>query len=271
MLEFDISPVIFSVGSFELRWYRLMVILAIVAIVLIASREARRVHLRVEIIYSLALWAVIAGLLGARVLHVIDQWGYYSAHPAQIVGFGGLGVYGAVLGAALATGVFALRERLSFYRLGDVIAPGAVIGQAIGRLGCVFDGCCYGLPTTLPWGITYSDPASYAPLGISMHPTQVYLMLWNLAVFVVLWSLRKRLTPVGSLFLLYLSLYALGDFGIRFLREGTVFEFGMQEAQVIGLGIMLVTLPWLAFRMLRSGRAAPAGVTPGLTVPGQED
>ncbi len=267
MLEFDLSPIIFRIGDFELRWYRLMVVLAIVAVVLIASREARRRLVGEELIYSLAIWAVVGGLVVARLVHVVDEWDYYMANPSQIVGFGGLAIYGGVLGAVLATVIYARTKGVSFWVMGDVIAPGAVMGQAIGRVGCLFDGCCYGLPTSLPWGLTYTDPASYAPIGVSVHPTQAYLLVWNLMVFAVLWGLRKRIKASGVLFLLYLSLYAVGDFGIRFLREGTAFLFGFQEAQVIGLGILAVTVPLLSFRLFLS----KAVVNPDETVPGQED
>jgi len=91
-------------------------------------------------------------------------------------------------------------------------------------------------------------------LGMAIHPTQVYFLLWNLTVFGVLWRLRGRLKPEGSLFLLYLSLYAIGDFGLRFFRAGTPFLFGFQEAQVIGLAALVVAVPWLVVRMHRASR-----------------
>ncbi len=249
MITIDISPVALSIGGFELRWYGIMVVLAIIAIIWIASREAKRVGISQDLVYSLAIWAVIAGLLVSRLVHVIDQWQYYMAHPRQIIAFEGLTIYGAILGALIAAIVFCRVKKLSFWQVGDIIAPGAVLGQAIGRVGCILNGCCYGLPTDLPWSVTYTSPDSYARLGIAVHPTQIYLLLWNLVVFGVLWSLRKRLKPVGSLFLLYLALYALGDLGIRFLREGSPFLFGLQQAQLIGLAILVVTVPWLIIRM----------------------
>lgn len=254
MITIGIDPVVFSVGGFELRWYAVMVVLAIIAVIWVASREARRVGIGDEVIYSVALWAVIAGIIVSRLVHVIDQWEYYIAHPGQIIAFEGLTIYGAILGALIAVIIYAWVKKISFWQLGDVIAPGAILGQAIGRIGCTINGCCYGLPTSLPWAVTYTHPNSYAVLGVPSHPAVVYLLIWDLIVFVILWQLRKRLKPVGSLFLLYLALYAAGDLGSRFFREGTPFLFGLQQAQVIGIAILVVTVPWLIIGM-RRGRA----------------
>jgi len=254
MITIGINPVAFSLGPMEVRWYGIMVALAVVAIIVVALCEAKRVGISQDTVYSVALWAVIGGVVVSRLVHVIDLWGYYMANPREIIGTEGLTIYGAILGAVLAVGIYAWVKKVSFWRLGDIIAPGAVLGQAIGRIGCTINGCCYGLPTSLPWAVTYTHPGSYAPLGMAIHPTQVYFLLWNLTVFGVLWRLRGRLKPEGSLFLLYLSLYAIGDFGLRFFRAGTPFLFGFQEAQVIGLAALVVAVPWLVVRMHRASR-----------------
>jgi phosphatidylglycerol:prolipoprotein diacylglycerol transferase len=153
-------------------------------------------------------------------------------------------------------------KKISFWLIGDVIAPGAILAQAIGRIGCLLNGCCYGLPTSLPWGVVYTNPGSYCPLDESFQPTQIYHLIWNLIGFGILWSLRRRLKPQGSLFLLYLALYAAGDLAIRFVRVGEPFRSGMlfnlQQAQLIGIVILLVTVPWLIVRMLRARKAVIA-------------
>lgn len=253
MITIGINPVVFCLGSLEVRWYGVMVVLAIVAIIIIALREARRVGVSEEHIYNVALWAIIGGVVVSRLVHVIDKWDYYLAHPGEIIGFAGLAVYGAVIGALLAILIYSWVKKLSFWQLADIAAPGAILGQAIGRIGCTINGCCYGLPTSLPWAVVYTHPASYAPLGVPVHPTQIYHLVWNLAAFAVIWQLRTRLKPPGSLFLLWLALYAAGDLGIRFVREGEPFLFGMQQAQLIGVVILLVALPWLIIRMRRAG------------------
>jgi len=251
MITININPVAFSLGALEVRWYGIMVVLAVVAVIALAVLEARRVGLSEEHIYSVALWAIIGGILVSRLFHVIDKWEYYIANPRQILGFEGLTVYGAVLGALLAVLIYCWAKKLSFWQLGDVAAPGAILGQAIGRIGCFINGCCYGLPTSSSWGLAYTNPASFCPLGESFQPTQIYHMLWDLVGFGILWSLRRRLEPKGSLFLLYLALYAVGDLSIRFVRVGEPFVFGLQQAQFIGIIVLVVTVPWLIIRMWR--------------------
>ncbi len=251
MITIGINPVAFSIEAFEVRWYGIMVVLAVVAVIAIALLEARRVGMSTEHIYNVGLWAIIGGIVVSRLFHVIDKWDYYVAHPEQIIRFEGLTVYGAVIGAALAVLIYAWVKKLSFWQIGDIAAPGALVGQAIGRIGCLINGCCYGLPTSLPWGLVYTYPGSYAPIGEAIHPAPIYHLLWNLMAFAIIWPLRTRLKPVGSVFLAYLALYAAGDLSIRFVREGEPFLFGMQQAQLIGIAILLVTVPWLIIRMWR--------------------
>jgi phosphatidylglycerol:prolipoprotein diacylglycerol transferase len=257
MINIGINPIAFCIGVFEVRWYGIMVVLAVVAVIVISLLEARRVGLDEEHIYSVGLWAIIGGVIVSRLLHVIDKWDYYMANPVQIVGFEGLTVYGAVLGALLAILIYCWVKKISFWLIGDVAAPGAILGQAIGRIGCLINGCCYGLPTSLPWGVVYTYPGSYAPVGEPTHPAPIYHLIWNLIGFVILWSLRRRLKPQGSLFLLYLALYAAGDLSIRFVRAGEPFLFGLQQAQLIGIVILVVTVPWLIIRMWRAMAQAP--------------
>ena len=252
MINIGIDPVAFSIGVFDVRWYGIMVVLAVVAVIVISLLEARRVGLDEEHIYSAGLWAIIGGIIVSRLFHVIDKWDYYMANPVQIVGFEGLTVYGAVLGALLALRIYCWVKKLSFWQIGDIVAPGAILGQAIGRIGCLMNGCCYGLPTSLPWGVVYTNPGSYCPLDEPFQPTQIYHLIWNLIGFSILWSLRRRLKPQGSLFLLYLALYAAGDLSIRFVRAGEPFLFSLQQAQLIGIIILVVTVPWLIIRMWRA-------------------
>jgi len=270
MIHIGIDPVAFSIGFFEVRWYGIMVVLAIVAVIAIALLEARRVGLAEDHIYNVGLWAIVGGIIVSRLFHVIDKWDYYIANPAQIVRFEGLTVYGAVLGALSAVLIYCWVKKLSFWQLGDIVAPGAILGQAIGRIGCLINGCCYGLPTSLPWGIVYTHPGSYCPLGEAVQPTQVYHLLWNLIGFGILWALRRRLKPQGSLLLFYLALYAVGDLSIRFVRAGDPFLFGMQQAQLIGIVILVVTVPWLIIRMWRYRGEQPVSTSDSeVSEPGQ--
>ncbi len=252
MITININPVAFKLfGVLPVTWYGIMVVLAVIAVIALAVLEARRVGLPEEHIYNVALWAIIGGILVSRLLHIIDKWDYYMANPRQIIGFAGLTVYGAVLGALIAVLIYCWAKKLSFWQMGDIVAPGAILGQAIGRIGCFINGCCYGLPTSLPWGVVYTNPDSYCQFDGPVQPTQIYHLIWNLIGFSILWSLRRKLKPQGSLFLLYLALYAAGDLSIRFVRVGEPFLFGLQQAQLIGIAILVITVPWLIIRMWR--------------------
>jgi len=254
MITISIDPVAFSLGSFAVRWYGILVAVAVITLLLMMFREVKRLGISQDIVYSLALWGIIGGVIGARLFHIIDYWSYYTAHPGEIIGFAGLSLYGAIIGAVLAVGVYSWVRKVSpqgLANIGDAAAVGAPLAQAIGRLGCTINGCCYGTITSVPWAVVYTHSNSYAPLGVPMHPTQIYFLLWNLVVFAVVWQLRGRLKPEGSLFLLYLCLYAVGDFGLRFFRVNDPFLFGLHEGQVISLAILLTALPLLVIKMRR--------------------
>jgi len=271
MITIGINPVALSLGPFEVRWYGVMVVLAIVAVIIITLLEAKRVGISEDHIYSVALWGIIGGVVVSRLFHVIDKWDYYMANPGQILSFSGLTVYGAVIGAMAAVLIYAWIKGLSFWQLGDIAAPGALLAQAIGRIGCFINGCCYGLPTSLPWAVVYAHSGSYAPLGMPIHPTQIYHFLWNLVAFGIIWGLRRRLRPQGTVFLSYLALYAVGDLGIRFVRAGEPFLFGIQQAQLIGIVVLLVTVPWLIIRMWQARVKALASESLGEVSPPEQN
>ncbi len=273
-LTISLSPVVLKLGTFEVHWYGVMVALAVAAVIAISLREAKRLGVAADHIYNLAIWAVLAGIIMSRLLHVIDEWHYYLAHPQQLLSFAGLTIYGAVLGALVAVIVYAWTKKLSFWRLADIVAPGAILGQAIGRIGCTINGCCYGLENP-PWwagAIVYTNPEHAllgTPINVPLYPTQLYHLVWNLMGFAVLLSLRKRLAPQGTLFLLYLAIYAAGDLTIRLAREGEPFFLGLQQAQLIGIITLLVTVPWLAIRMWLARQKAAFQAGDEVSPPGQ--
>ena len=269
MITIGMNPVAFSIGPFSVRWYGIMVVLAIVVIVVWALRGAKRAGFSEELILTAALWGIPAGIVFSRLLQVVDNLDYYIVHPGQIVGLEGLTIFGAILGATLAIWAYSkVKKGFSFGVFADLIAPGVVLAQAVGRIGCTINGCCYGMATTLPWGFVYTHPDSYAPLGVAVHPTMVYELLWDLFVFAVLLRLRGRLRPDGSLFLVYLATYSVGKFAIHFLREGTAFIGPLQEAQFLSLLVLAVTVPLLACRTRWARTEVVA--TEGVTLPSRE-
>ena len=249
MLAIGINPIAFTIGTVGVRWYGIMVALAVLVVVLWMLREVRRgATLSYDTILTAALVGIPSGVIISRLLHVVDRFDFYSRNPGLIWGFEGLTIYGAILGAALGIWIYSRFSHFRFGYFADLVVPGLILAQVIGRVGCTINGCCYGIETSLPWGVVYTQPESYAPLGVAIHPTQVYEIIFCLVVFALLLKLRGRFKPDGSLFLIYLSLYSLWRLGIDFLREGTPFLFGLHQAQVIGVIVLAITIPLLVLR-----------------------
>lgn len=241
-----------------------MVALGVLLIILwVAWQVKKGARISYDTVFTAALVGIPSGVIISRLLHVVDniviaklhpelalagQVIDYTQYPGQIIGGAGLTIYGAILGGALGIWVYSKFSKLEFGYIADLIVPGLILAQMVGRVGCTVNGCCYGEATSLPWGIIYIHPNSLAPLGIAVHPTQVYEILFLLVVFGVVLVLRNRFKPDGSLFLIYLALYSGWRFGIDFLRTGSPFLFGLHQSQVIGIVIMVITVSVLAIR-----------------------
>lgn len=250
MIEINISPIAFTIGGFGVRWYGIMIALAILVLIAWTLWQVKKgaARLTYDSVLTAALVGIPSGVIFSRLLHVIDNWSFFRDHMDQLIGGEGLTIYGAVLGAALGIWIYSRIAKVNFGYFADVLVPGILLAQAVGRIGCTLNGCCYGTNSNLPWSIIYTDPQSFGPLGIATHPTTVYEIFFLLAAFGVVMLLRKRLTPDGSLFLVYLSLYSLWRLGVDYLREGTVFMFGLHQAQIVALVVLAITIPLLGYR-----------------------
>ncbi len=245
----DIDPVIVHLGPFALRWYGLAVLAGLLAGLWLAGREAKRKRLPEGLIGDLAVWVIPGGLIGARLLHVIDRWPSYLANPAAALAIteGGLAIQGALLGGFLAGAVALWRRGLKVGPVVDAAAPGLLLGQAIGRFGCLVTGDAVGSPTSLPWGVAYTNPAAMVPqLGVAYQPAFAYEALWDLAALAVVWRLRRRLRPDGAVFALYLVLYGIGKFLVSFVRAEVIWLGGLQQAQLLAAMLVLAGITWLS-------------------------
>ncbi len=253
-IKINIDPMIGHVGPIMPTWYGLFVALAVAIGWWLGLREARRRGLDVEKVHSLILWSVLGGLVGARLFHVVDRPNLYAADPlrALYVWEGGLAIYGGLVSGVL-TGLLCARWRgIPAWRMADAAAPGLILGQALGRLACIPNGDAYGAPTDVPWAFIYTNPKAMLPpdlLGVPLHPYPVYELLFDLALLGLLWKLRDIYKTDGLLFLTYAGVYAAGRFFLTFFRMEQVWFFGLQEAQVVSLAVLVLTVPLVSWRL----------------------
>jgi phosphatidylglycerol:prolipoprotein diacylglycerol transferase len=170
---------------------------------------------------------------------------------------GGLAFFGGLFGGIGAAYIYARRTRASFGRLADLFAPAVPLGAAIGRIACGVDGMDYGTPTSLPWGVVYLNPNSYAPNdGVPRHPDQYYELIGDLIIATILFKLRGRLLD-GTLFLVYLVLFSVLRFFLFFVRGNVpIVALGLKNGQWTAAAILIVSLPMLLARLGRLRRAA---------------
>ena len=216
------DPFIFQLGGLQPRWYGLL-LAAGVAAVWMTRRRFRACGLDPELVFPVAVCAVLAGFAGARIEHIATDWSPYRQIPANMLWIwrGGLGIYGGVLGGMLGAAIGCRLVRLPFWTVADCAAPGLVLAQAIGRVGNYTNQELYGHPSSLPWAIRIDHPLPpYLP-GQAFQPTFLYEALWDLAVLgVLLWFVRRTANRVrpGTVFALYAGLYSLGRLWIETIR-----------------------------------------------------
>ncbi|MBW1917649.1 MAG: prolipoprotein diacylglyceryl transferase [Deltaproteobacteria bacterium] len=246
-------PILFKLGPVSIFTYGFFLALAFLCGIGMAGREAKRLGVRVEQIYDLCFWIVLAALIGSRLLHILMAPSYFLAHPLEIFKLwkGGLAFQGGVFLAVIVSIVYMRQHQMPILGTFDILAVGAPLGQSIGRIGCFMAGCCYGRPGDLPWCVTFTHPATLAPQGIPIHPTQLYESLLALGNFGIILWLRQRKSFDGQLTGAYLALAGLIRFGVEFFRgdyRGPVLMAKMPLTQVIALVLAVGVGGWLLWR-----------------------
>jgi phosphatidylglycerol:prolipoprotein diacylglycerol transferase len=252
-------PILFQLGPLTLRTYGALIALAFLAALRMSKWAVQLRGIPEKFLMDLSIILVFSGILGARLFYVLLNWRYYSEHVLDSfkVWEGGLVFYGGFLIAAVA-GVFYCRKyKISVPVMADCVAPALAMGQAIGRWGCFFAGCCYGKPTLLPWGVRFKDPASLAPLDINLHPVQIYEALGNVAISLILWRrlMKKPEAPAGQIFWLYILLYGVLRFAMELLRgddRGPMWA-DLYPSQIIAVIAILVSSSLLIVQATTEG------------------
>ena len=264
MIEIEAAPYLLKFGTFVLSWHGVFSFIGVAGAVFLVGRWARFYGIDSDDIYSIAVWAIISGVIGARLVHVVDNLDYYIENPGLIwaVWSGGIGVWGGILGGFIGGITYALVVKQPAWVIADITAPALLLAQTIGRLGDIVNGEHCANATDLFYGFIWShqsSPAVYCANGIgaSVQPVIAMEIIWNICSLFILWKMKERIIPSGMLFALYLSLYSVGRFMISFLREDRVwFEaLGLQEAHFIALLVIVITIPILAFKARLGTRA----------------
>jgi len=239
-------PVLLQIGPIVIRWYGVMIAIACFVGIWLAGREADRKEIGKEKISNFFIYAIVGAVIGARLYYVaFSDLNQFGDNPLSLfaVWQGGLAIHGAVLGGLIVCLLFTRRQKISFWKFSDTMTPSLILGQAIGRIGCFFNGDAHGYPTNLPWGLVYSPDSQAGQMfpGQPLHPTQLYEMIFNFIIFGLLWKIRKRMTVDGHLFLLYVVMYSAIRIFVEYFRADKLTYFGnLSAARSIGiLGVIL--------------------------------
>lgn len=240
-------PVLFHIGSFNLYTYGLFVALGFMTAVFVSQKNAASHGIAPEIITDIFFVILVSGLLGARFLYVLINFDDYKNNFLDIfkIWNGGLVFFGGFISAVLFTAVYLKQKKLNIWKTADIISPGVALAHAMGRIGCFFAGCCYGKECDLPFAVKFTNPESLAPIGIYLHPTQIYSVFSNLTLFFILLWLQKRKKFDGMVFLIYIMLYSLFRSIIEFFRgdfRGDFFFEFLSMSQGIGLFVSMIAL-----------------------------
>ena len=250
-------PILFSVGSFHFPTYGAVMVLAILAALCTIVRLGRREGLDSGLLLDFSTWLLLVALVGAKVLMVISDWGYYRRCPGEILSWNTLVAGGAFYGGLIAALLFAAwyirLHHLPFWKVVDVYAPAVSLGLGLGRIGCFAAGCDYGKPTTSAWGVVFTSPIAHevsgVPLGVPLYPTQPIMCLASLSIFAILIWRYSGKSRDGEIFVLYLALYAVARFFIEFLRgdedRGFVFHHLLSTSQFVAI-LALAAAVWMA-------------------------
>jgi phosphatidylglycerol:prolipoprotein diacylglycerol transferase len=214
-----VHPDFIRIGPLDIHTYGVLVAVGFLAGIMLAAWRAKQEGFRPEQASDLGVWLIVAGMLGGKLFHLAFYWRDFIA-DWRVNGLSslreGFVFHGGFIGACVATILYAQLNRLPLWKLADVFAPSVALGHAFGRLGCFFNGCCYGQPCRLPWAVKF--PAGHILHGVPLHPTQLYEVAGNLAIFAALSTFYRRKRFDGQIWWLYVLAYGIVRFVIEFFR-----------------------------------------------------
>ena len=251
-------------GPLPIKSYGTMLVIGFIVATAWCMKDGRRLGYQPVIFLDLAVYLLVGSLIGARILYVLLDWSSYASSPRAILAVweGGLSFHGGVLGALAAGWLFTRRRGLKFLELADVVAPAIALGYAFGRIGCFLNGCCYGRPTSLPWGVRFPCATwlDGRPITVPVHPAQLYASVASLLIFVLLLWLRRFARRDGHIFLFFIILYSVYRFAIEFIRRGVTGRPwsilpALTEAQAASIVLLVVAAAVVAATWKAPGKS----------------
>lgn len=251
--------ILFTIGGHPIYAFGVLVAMGVVAGIALAARQAPRAGLRSEQAVETLLLSVVLGLILARVVYVSQNLAWFAAHPGHLLDLreGGLSSHGGLIGFCLAPLITARYYRIRALDLLDLFAPALMLGLALGRIGCVLNGCCFGRPCSLPWAVGLPTANGGVVLR---HPSPLYEGILALALCLLFARLLERRRVRGELFALMIGLYSLARFIVEFFREGDTLG-GLSLAQYVSLALMAASAAWIHW-LRRSGETLPPAELP---------
>ena len=248
-------PNLLTIGTFTIHTYGVCIALGALLGILLISRESRKQGYNQQKILDLAFYGLIAAIIGSRVFYIVLNFNYYLKNPLEAVMIwrGGLVFYGGFIFAFFTCYFYLKKQKMPFLKTCDILAPGLALGEAFGRIGCFFAGCCYGTSSNLPWAVIFNHPQSLAKIGVPLHPTQLYASFKALVVFAILMSFRRFKKGDGQIIWLYSLFYALGRLIIEPFRgdERGLMIFG---TFTLTQAIALIFAPLALYMVIYLGR-----------------
>lgn len=240
-------PDLFSIGPLTIHTYGLFVAIGFIVAILVTIRLGKPQGIEAQQVMDMGFIMIIWAIIGSRLTYVLMNLSYYLNRPMEILKIweGGLVFSGGLILVLLAMGWYLKRHHLSFWKIGDLWAPGIAIGQGIGRIGCFMAGCCYGKPTDLRWGVIFSHPKSLAPLNVPLHPTQLYASLSGFIIFIILMVLYTKKRFEGQVLLWFLILHSTSRLLMERFRgdyRGLIPGSDMSITQLIALLILIASV-----------------------------
>lgn len=233
---------LFSIGPLTVHGYGLMIGIGVLCCIFMGMKRAKKNGLSEDAVIDIAIWGLVAGFLGAKLLYVIVEWKRFLADPLSVLGSEGFVVYGGIIAGVLAAIIYCKRKKLVFLEYFDLCSASIALAQGFGRIGCFLAGCCYGRETTSSLGVVFPE-GGLAPAGVKVLPTQLFSSAGDFGImFVLLWHYHHR-KKVGDTGFLYMLLYGIGRFGIEFLRNDNRGEVGIfSTSQFISLFIIAAAI-----------------------------